>query len=138
MANPDVRDPVLKLRGHHLICLPFIAAPPPRPYSAEFLQTEKRVKEILSSEPEHPVMVVEGPDVICPLCPEYVDGRCAAPQGDETETRKWDAILLRELGVTFGTCLPAGEWQARIAQKIPFKMCQRCKGRTVCQAGQLA
>jgi len=80
-------------------------------------------------------MVAEGVDELCQQCPLCTDDRCSSPLGNEDEVRKWDAILLKELGLAFGTCLTAGEWQALIKQKTPFKLCRKCQWRQACIIG---
>ncbi len=124
---------VLQLRAHHICCLP----------SARWVFTDRgagyeRVRnEIRSalSRPESVIMVIEGVDTLCHECPQCVNERCSSPKGNEDEVRKWDAILLRELGLTFGTCLTAGEWRQLLKQKTPFKLCQRCSYRQECDIG---
>lgn len=81
------------------------------------------------------ITVAEGVDELCRQCLYCVDGRCNSPQGNEDEVRKWDAILLKELGLSLGSCLTSGEWQGLIKQKIPFKLCQRCQWKQVCSVG---
>ena len=125
---------MLKLRAHHLCCLRFVDIVP-EGCSPEFRQTERSIKEMLLSAPDAPVMVIEGTDGLCRTCPVYVDGRCESPQGNEEEVRKYDAILLKELGASFGDCLTAGEWQALVQQKTPFKICHKCKTRGICSVG---
>ena len=127
-------SPTLKLRAHHICCYPFwIEEFEER--GADFLAVENKIKHTLLSAPESWVMVIEGVDELCRVCPLCIDGYCKSPLGDEDEVRKWDAILLKESGVSLGTCLTSTEWRALIEQKTPFKLCRKCQWKKVCNVG---
>ena len=102
---------------------------------SDFLQILDKLNSVLLSQPEVKVTVVEGGDELCQQCPFHADERCSSPFGNEEEVRKWDAVLMKELGLPFGTCLTAGEWQALIEQKVPFKICQKCQWKQECRMG---
>ncbi|MFC2066525.1 DUF1284 domain-containing protein [Chloroflexota bacterium] len=125
---------MLQLRAHHICCLRFSNAEHKERDSA-FGQVQNKIKSVLLSQPETAVVVVEGVDELCHQCINCVDECCISPKGDEVAVRKWDAILLKELGLPFGTCLTSGEWQALIEQKTPFKLCQRCLWKPTCSVG---
>ncbi|MDO8568004.1 MAG: DUF1284 domain-containing protein [Dehalococcoidales bacterium] len=127
---------VISLRAHHIICMRFRSSAFDE-RGPGFTQVKDKIKARLA-QPDALIMVAEGIDILCHECPNLGDdGRCTAARGDETEVRKWDAILLRELGIPFGSCLTAGEWQAAINKKIPFKLCLRCQWKKVCTTGDL-
>lgn len=123
-----------RLRAHHIFCSPYISAEYPE-RSEEFSKIKKSIRDALLNRPETEVTVIEGVDELCAFCVHNVNGRCAHPKGDETQVRKWDAILLKALGVTFETCKTAGEWRELLAQKTPFKLCPHCKSREKCSTG---
>ncbi len=125
---------MLQLRAHHLCCLQFWGLVFEE-RGVEFLQIEDKIKRTLRSQPDMAITVLEGVDELCRQCPLCVNERCSSQQGNEDEVRKWDAILLKELGVPYGTCLTASEWQALIKQKTPFKLCRKCQWRQVCSIG---
>ena len=102
---------------------------------AGFLSVQDEIKRVLNSCPDARITVIEGPDELCQQCPLCVKGRCSSPLGDEEEVRKWDALLLRELGLPYGTTLTSAEWQKLIEQETPFKLCQRCQWKKVCRVG---
>ena len=121
----------LKLRAHHICCVPFLAYD----FSdrgIKYLQVGNIIKQTLSSEPDSIVMVIEGADELCKVCPLCKGDRCQSPLGDEEAVRKWDAVLLKELGLSFGEALKVRQWQSLIKKKRPFKLCQRCRWREVC------
>lgn len=125
---------MLKLRAHHICCLPS-AEWDFKERGAAFQQAKDKIRSVLLSQPDVPVMIIEGPDELCQHCTLLVNGRCASPEGGEDVVRKWDAILLKELGLPFETCLTSGEWQSFIKKKAPFRLCQRCQWRQSCQHG---
>lgn len=133
LVDSGVNDnpPVLRLRAHHICCMRYWRVSF-NERGPDFRRVESKIKEMLLSEPESRIMVIEGVDELCQVCPQCVDGSCRSPQGDETEVRKWDAILLRELDLPIGTCLTSAEWQSLIRQKTPFKLCQKCRWHKVC------
>ena len=87
------------------------------------------------SSSDSKVMVIEGADEICRECLFYDDGVCISPHGGEDAVRKWDAILLNELGVTLNTCMTSGQWRSLVEQKQPFEVCQKCQWKKDCQVG---
>jgi len=124
----------LKLRAHHICCIPFgNAIPEGRP--PDFYQVTNKIKDVLLSQPDSLVMVIEGADELCEVCPLCVNGRCSSPQGNEDKVRKWDATLLKELGISLRDCLASNEWRTLIEQKIPFRVCRRCQGGEICNVG---
>lgn len=126
---------VLALRAHHICCLRFWSLKFEE-RGPEYIRVLDKIKSILRSHPDFPVMVAEGIDTLCRGCPYCVNERCVSPQGHEDEVRKWDAIILRELAVPMGSCLTSSEWQKLLRQKLPFKLCARCQWRQTCSAGE--
>jgi hypothetical protein len=125
---------VIRLRAHHICCLPFWSGAM-EGRGSRFEEKEAATKSLMQSAVDQPVMVIEGTDELCSECPLCVDGRCTSPNGDEDAVRKWDAILLKELGVDFNTCLTCRQWRDLIEPKLPYKLCQRCRWRELCRVG---
>lgn len=125
---------VLQLRAHHICCMRFVKVTFEE-RGPEFRRVMDKIKDTFVSQPESLVMAIEGGDELCQVCFLYTDGRCSSPSGDENEVRKMDAIVLKELDLSCGDCLTAGQWQARIEQKTPLKLCQRCPWKEACSIG---
>ncbi len=126
----------LKLRAHHICCVPFLTLDA-SDRGTTYLQVGNRIKQTLSSEPDSIVMVIEGIDELCKVCPLCQGDRCQSPLGDEEAVRKWDAVLLKELGLSFGEALKVRQWQSRIKKKRPFRLCHRCQWREVCSISSM-
>ena len=125
---------MMQLRAHHICCVRFWDASF-GDRGAGFLRVRDKIKRVLDSSPKTQITVIEGADELCQQCPLCVEGRCSSPLGDKEEVRKWDALLLRELGLSYGTTLTSAEWQKLIEQKVPFRLCQKCQWKQVCRVG---
>ena len=123
----------IRLRAHHICCLPFLGSFEGRGLS--FQQTESKINDMFLSSDDTKVVVIEGVDELCRECPLHDGERCNSPNGNEEAVRKWDAILLKELGVTFNTCLSCRQWHELVEQKVPFKICQKCQWKERCSIG---
>ena len=130
-ANCHNGSNVFQFRPHHICCVQFWMLTFEE-RGSDFLRVLDKLKSVLLLQPETKVIAIEGVDELCQQCPFHADERCNSPWGNEEEVRKWDAILLKELGLPFGTCLNASEWQMLIEQKIPFKLCQKCQWKQEC------
>jgi hypothetical protein len=92
------------------------------------------IKESLESQTETLIEVIEGTDDLCRECPLCKDDRCQSPDGDETAVRKWDAIVLRGLEISYGDRLTAGHLMALIKQKLPLQLClTKCRWKNACR-----
>lgn len=124
----------LRLRPHHIFCQHFSAWDVPDRGEA-YNSLEQRIREALRSATGTMIEVVEGVDDLCRWCPLCQDGRCCSPEGDETSVRKWDAIILSGLGVSYGDRMAAGVFSRLILEKAPLAFCQnRCSLRAGCSA----
>ena len=103
---------VIPLRAHHICCAPLFFEGPPEDRGTVFNQIGDKIKNMFLSSSDSKVMVIEGADEICRECLFYDDGVCISPHGGEDAVRKWDAILLNELGVTLNTCMTSGQWRS--------------------------
>lgn len=88
---------VLKLRGHHLICLHFFQG---EGYSREFIENLKGV--VGRAEAGEEIELVEGADDVCRACPALKDGRCASKPDAEAEIREMDVEAAAHLGISAG------------------------------------
>ena len=122
---------IIKLRAHHICCssLNLMAA---ADRGAKFAQQQQLIYDMLHSETAN-IQVAEGVDYLCAACLYRKGNLCEAPNGGDEGVRKWDAILIRELGISFGTVMSAPKWRTILAAKKPFQLCTRCNYRSICK-----
>jgi len=129
----DQRPAELRLRPHHIMCEPFMVLETFERGEA-FNSLAKHIKESLESESDTLIEVIEGTDDLCQECPLCRDARCQSPDGDETSVRKWDAIVLRGLEISYRDRLTAGHLMALIKQKVPLQLClTKCRWKNACR-----
>jgi hypothetical protein len=93
-----------------------------------------RIKEALESQSDTLIDVIEGTDYLCRTCPLCQNGRCQSPDGDETAVRKWDAIVLRGMEISYGDRLTAKHLFSLIKQKVPLPLClTKCRWKNACR-----
>ena len=124
----------MKLRAHHIYCLPFLMINL-SDRGEEYMRVEDRIKETMRQGITQLVTLICGTDELCEACPMCLDSRCQSDMGDEDEVRKWDSIIMKELGITDGATFTAAEWRTLIRAKFPLTFCNRCKAKEFCEAG---
>jgi hypothetical protein len=135
--NPE--DVLLKYRPHHLFCLRFIEFE----YldrGEDFLRVGLKIREIMTGDTTTTttIEVAKGVDELCSFCPDLKDNRCSSPFGDEVEVRKWDAIILNNIGVLYGDKMTVRELRSIIEQKAPLPFCRtRCSWKERCSVFDL-
>lgn len=127
------RGPDLRLRPHHIMCEPFMVLEA-FDRGRAFAALATLIKQSLESESDMLIEVTEGPDDLCAECPLCREGGCRSPDGDEPSVRKWDAIVLRALEVSYGDRLTGAQLMPRIRRKLPMPLClTRCQWKSVCR-----
>ena len=122
----------LRLRPHHIMCEPFMVLET-FDRSEAFNALAKRIKDSLEFETDTLIEVTEGTDDLCQTCPLCRDARCQSPDGDEASVRKWDAIVLKGLAISYGDRLTAKHLMALIRQKVPIQLClTKCRWKNAC------
>ena len=124
----------MKLRGHHLYCVPFSKSSFSE-RGENYVRVEDKIKRVMRGESEEPVEVILGIDELCQACPLCQNDRCQSPEGDEDEIRKFDSIILKGLDVSVGTTLSVREWRKLFEQKSPLNFCQKCRFNVLCEIG---
>lgn len=128
----------MKLRPHHLFCRRFLRAELPD-READFREVERRIDRITQTVDEVMIEVILGVDGLCRVCPHCQDDRCRHPQGEEEAVRKWDAIILRSLGISYGETRTSKKWRTLIEEKAPLDFCRtRCPSKPLCAVTRLA
>lgn len=124
---------MVRLRGHHLICLHFFRG---EGYSEHFIENLDRVLEAASAEG---VEVVVGGDDVCKACPSYQGGKCTHEPGMEKRIRRLDALATKLLKLEKGHT----DW-IEIRSLIPTVIrgwkkhaCKECEWLKTCEKTEL-
>ena len=126
-------DRTLRLRPHHICCVPFLTFNADN-LDKKFFQVLTKVKQTLTSELDLAVTAIEGADDVCRACPDCVNDRCDSPPIKEEMVRRLDAFLLDQLGKSYGDTLKVSQWQSVISEKWPYRLCRMCRWRAYCGA----
>jgi hypothetical protein len=101
---------VIRLRGHHLICLHFFSG---EGYSDDFKAALRAL--LKRAEAGEAVEVATGADDLCHECPYLEKGRCVYAEGADEEIRAMDDKALELLGMEPGAHV---RWP-EIREKLP-------------------
>lgn len=122
------REDGLRIRGHHLLCLPGYRG---FGYNEEHVARMWQVKERLWAHPETVVEVQDTPDVMCHTCPHLQDSGCAIQSGGEVWVSRRDRRALSLLGLKAGQRLTWGEVLGRIRERVDeaklARACGKCR-----------
>ena len=121
-----------RFRPHHIFCQRFLTLRFPE-RGEEFAEAKRRAIEIIGSHEETLVEAIEGVDQICRVCLNRRGDRCESPAGSDDAVRKWDAIIMKGLGIAYGETRTAKQWRTLIDGKAPLPLCtSRCPYRSKC------
>ncbi|MEM0331553.1 MAG: DUF1284 domain-containing protein [Archaeoglobaceae archaeon] len=119
---------MVKLRGHHLICLHFFVG---EGYDVRFIEN---LKDVLSKAEIDAVEVVEGIDDVCKACP-YNKGYCAYSEKAEKEIKEMDDFALKILSLKVGDKKFWSEIKIEVDRILELWKfyCKKCEWRRVCK-----
>lgn len=122
---------MIKLRGHHLICLRFFRG---EGYDPAFLE---KLQEVLRRAGTEWIEVVAGPDEVCRACPFLKEEQCTHPETSEAEIRAMDRAALEILDLAPGSRL---KWPEKAPENLRkgFRnwardFCEECSWRAACE-----
>jgi hypothetical protein len=109
-------EPVIKLRGHTLLCLQGFRG---EGYSAAFVENLGTIHGDLARNPRRLVEVIDHPDAVCGACPHHAHDGCNL-KGDsfEAEMRAQDQVVLTRLGFEAGMRVRWEEILERIRDRV--------------------
>ncbi len=126
--SQDPETPVVRLRGHHLLCLHGFRG---LGYSAEFRSNMCRVRDRLLGSPDILVEVTASPDDICAACPHLSNERCSKRDEDsESRIHAKDAAILSRLSLSPGDRMPAQDLFALTGDRFGEgldEVCSSCR-----------
>jgi hypothetical protein len=115
----------VELRGHHLICLQFYKG---LGYNKAFVENLNKVVEAWEKSP---VVIVEGPDVVCKACP-YLEGQ-VCKLSDKIPQK--DRLALELLNLKTGCLIEKAEVKTKLSKvwdEWKHKACIDCLWKEVC------
>lgn len=124
---------MLKLRGHHFICLNFYEG---QGYPEAYRRAIAKAVSQLKTEG---ALVVMGGDDVCKGCPDYKGGLCAYSPGAEWEISALDELALRLLGLEQGSQVTWNCLQKVLERVFPmwYKFaCLKCEWKQACQSNE--
>jgi hypothetical protein len=128
----DEQGEIARWRPHHIFCERFLGFELPD-RGEEFVRVSHMLRQMMESDSDAVIEVIRGIDNLCLACPDCRNDRCENPYGNEDDVRKWDAIILKGLGMSYGEKRTTQELRALIAHKAPLDFCRaRCPWREIC------
>lgn len=131
--NKEIKkvDKVIKVRGHHLICLNFFSG---EGYDEDFVRNLEQVVSELKSGVTF--QIVYGSDDICYRCPNLKNNKCYYKEDSDEGILRMDMVALDLLKVRIGQRLRWDEIEVNIAKvlrKWKSLYCNLCEWRYVCE-----
>lgn len=120
---------MLKLRGHHLICLHFFIG---EGYDASFA---RNLKDILKRTGHEMIKVTEGADDVCRMCPYLKADICRYDDNSDREMREMDNAALNLLKVKLEMSVGWAETKKKISGiflRWRKDFCSACDWKTAC------
>ncbi|MEW6003071.1 MAG: DUF1284 domain-containing protein [Nitrospirota bacterium] len=124
------KSEIIRLRGHHLICLHFFSG---EGYSRDFTEN---LKVVLRMAKEEVIEIREGPDDICKKCPYLKSGKCLFDEDAEEEIREMDKKALNLLKLSPGRKIKWDEIEKglpEIFREWSESYCGDCDWRWACE-----
>jgi hypothetical protein len=125
---------MVRLRGHHLVCLHFFLG---EGYNPEFVDN---LKEVLKrSEAGEEIEILAGADDVCRACPYLKGGICFYDNQAEDEIREMDKTAIKLLGLEDRGKVNWSEIKKKIPgvfRKWAKRYCEECDWRWVCEKNE--
>jgi hypothetical protein len=132
IVTHDVNLRIKKLRPHHIFCKKFLNLDFPE-RGEKFKRVSSAIKELIASNSDAMIEIIQGVDGLCRLCPDCRGNRCENANGNEDKVRKWDRIILNGLEISYGEKRTIQELSEVIGRKAPLDFCRtRCPWKAIC------
>ena len=122
---------MIRLRGHHLVCLHFYHG---EGYPEEYIDNLRNIMEKVKSGEK--IRVVCGPDDVCGMCPYLSEGRCGyKKEGMDEEIEELDMKALDLLKVSPGEKVNWSEIKEKVASASKdwfLSFCEGCDWERYC------
>jgi len=122
---------VVRLRGHHLVCLHFFLG---EGYKPEFVLN---LKEILKrAEAGEDIEILAGADDVCRECPYLEDTICIYDKNADDEIKEMDNTAIELLGLRNKGHVIWTDIKKKISgifERWAIRYCESCDWRSVCE-----
>ena len=121
----------MNLRPHHLLCIQKFTG---HGYDDSFTEHMTGIVSTLRLDPETPVTVTEGCDILCGMCPYNKNGVCESLE----KVDFMDRSVLAVCGLSYGECVTwqklAFEARTKIFETEAFQAtCSACQWYELCR-----
>ncbi|MBI5740527.1 MAG: DUF1284 domain-containing protein [Nitrospirae bacterium] len=124
---------MIRLRGHHLICLHFFNG---EGYDAAFAAN---LEDVLKRAGSEYIEVCEGADMVCEKCPCLKDRKCEYDAHADKAIREMDREAMALLEVKNGSKVSWGEIKEKVPALFPRwsgEYCAECDWKKTCEKNQ--
>lgn len=121
---------MVKLRGHHLICLHFFKG---EGYNKRFIDNLKGIVRNLEKGVKG--KIIEGADAVCEYCPHLKRNLCTYELGAEQEIQSLDSLALKLLKIKKGDAVLWKKIKNKLSKILPKWQelaCPDCDWEKVC------
>ena len=126
----------MHLRPHHLLCIQKFTG---HGYDADFTAHMKAIVSALKKNPNTPITLVQGCDVLCQMCPNNQGGRCTSLE----KVASMDSAVLGVCSLTYGETIPwitaARRARRQIFESEEFQaVCASCQWFELCRKTEVS
>lgn len=121
----------MNLRPHHLLCIQKFTG---HGYNADFTEHMESIVSELTENPKAQIIVAQGCDELCEMCPNNISGVCASLEKADL----MDSAVLSICGFAYGEKIPWTKAASKAREKI-FKteefnnICACCQWFELCR-----
>lgn len=128
---------MIRIRGHHLLCIKGFNG---YGYSKEFVENLQKIKERIDKEKNILIEITDNADDICRSCPRLIDGKCEHEIKGKSDIGSYDRKILEAIGIKPNTAMPVREIDILIKARFnSFEaienvgLCLNCEWKEVCK-----
>ncbi len=123
--------PIIRLRGHHLVCLHFFKG---EGYNPEYIENLKQIVEKVESGAG--IEIASGADDVCNKCPSLIERKCSYSADAEADIKHMDTTALRLFGFKDRDEVLWFDTKRKLPDVFPEwsrAFCRCCGWRQVCE-----
>lgn len=115
---------MLKLRGHHLLCLNGFRG---KGYSRMFVENMQAVHDLVTTKPHTVIQIVDTPDDICRACLHSgVEGCTSSSESAESRIAQKDRVVIDAISLSPGDTTAVGDALALVRERFAGRLGEIC------------